>query len=337
MAERDVLKRSTSDALEMLSFASRQGIDLPQDAVSAIINVERAGDDINEDQEKQFWHASFIVAKAIKPVTIESIRSTAGAIVATRRYRERTIITLIFLLLFQIYWLVGATAVNNLTAIRGRLEGMSDEFHQTSREIAALDQNKPEFSEAKKKLDADNADILYKVWPDRMSASTNFDVLRNWNLGSYLLLLHSTPPLEPETTRPNQEQHFLWVFTAQNLEQLQVAQIILTALFKYFLPLLYGALGASAYIVRSLTTEIRDSTYTLNSDIRYQLRFYLGAVAGLSIAWFTSEPRPSTVLQSLSPLALAFLAGYSVELLFSLLDRIVTSFSGPAPEPKIIS
>jgi hypothetical protein len=36
-------------------------------------------------------------------------------------------------------------------------------------------------------------------------------------------------------------------------------------------------------------------------------------------------------LQSLSPLALAFLAGYSVDLLFSLLDRLVVAFSGPEP------
>jgi hypothetical protein len=132
--------------------------------------------------------------------------------------------------------------------------------------------------------------------------------------------------------------YFLWDFTPGNVEQLQTAQIILPALLKYVLPILYGALGASAYIVRALTAEIRDTTYTVGSGIRYQLRFYLGAVAGLAIAWFTSDPRPlenNGIMESLSPLALAFLAGYSVELLFSLLDRLVTAFSGPAPEPKV--
>jgi hypothetical protein len=116
---------------------------------------------------------------------------------------------------------------------------------------------------------------------------------------------------------------------------MQTAQMILTALLKYILPILYGALGASAYIVRSLAAEIKDSTYSAGSVVRYELRFYLGAVAGLSIAWFTSDAKSAEgagILQSLSPLALAFLAGYSVELLFSLLDRFVSAFSGPEPK-----
>lgn len=125
------------------------------------------------------------------------------------------------------------------------------------------------------------------------------------------------------------------VLTPENLEALATAQIMLTALLKYLLPILYGLLGACAYIVRSLTNDIRDSTFSLGSKVRYQLRFYLGAVAGLSIAWFTSDAKPAEsagMLQSLSPLALAFLAGYSVELLFSFLDRFVTAFSGPEPK-----
>ena len=99
---------------------------------------------------------------------------------------------------------------------------------------------------------------------------------------------------------------------------------------QYLLPILYGALGASAFIVRALATEIRATTYTNESNVGYQLRFYLGAVAGLSIAWFTSGGKvaeTSGLLPSLSPLALAFVAGFSVELLFSLLERVVAAFS----------
>lgn len=83
--------------------------------------------------------------------------------------------------------------------------------------------------------------------------------------------------------------------------QVQTAKIALATLLKYLLPILlqikyllpilYGALGARAFIVRSLADQIKATTYTAQSNVGYQLRFYLGAVAGLSIAWFTSDPK----------------------------------------------
>ena len=127
---------------------------------------------------------------------------------------------------------------------------------------------------------------------------------------------------EIEAAQPDdpQPQFYLWVFTPETVKQMQTAKIALATLLTYLLPILYGALGASAFIVRSLAERIRAITYTAESNVGYELRFYLGAVAGLSIVWFTSGERgadTSGMLQSLSPLALAFLAGFSVELLFS--------------------
>ena len=43
-----------------------------------------------------------------------------------------------------------------------------------------------------------------------------------------------------------------------------------------------------------------------------------------------------TAFDAISPFALAFAAGYSVDLLFTLLDKIVNAFSAPrdVPSPK---
>lgn len=100
------------------------------------------------------------------------------------------------------------------------------------------------------------------------------------------------------------------------------------ALFnQYLLPLLYGLLGSLAYILRTLTKEIQDVTYTRGSNVRYQLRWPLGVLAGVTIGWFF-DPETLKLAGTITPLGLAFLAGYSVELLFVGLDRIIGAFTG---------
>ena len=97
---------------------------------------------------------------------------------------------------------------------------------------------------------------------------------------------------------------------------------------QYLLPLLYGLLGSLAYILRTLTREIHEVTYTRDSNVGYRLRWPLGMLAGVTIGWFF-DPDTLEGTASITPLGLAFLAGYSVELLFTGLDRVVGAFTGP--------
>lgn len=121
----------------------------------------------------------------------------------------------------------------------------------------------------------------------------------------------------------------------KNTAALQEAKFILQGIQLYILPLLYGLLGAAAYVLRTLTTEIRNLTYEIESNIRYRLRIQLGAVSGLAIGWFSDAGLTfSASTLSLSPLALAFLAGYSVEVLFSLMDRMIYTFSSDESSTK---
>jgi hypothetical protein len=104
---------------------------------------------------------------------------------------------------------------------------------------------------------------------------------------------------------------------------------------QYVLPLLYGLLGALAYILRTLSREIQNVTFTRGSEIRYSLRWPLGMLGGVTVGLFF-DPADLSGLAAITPLGLAFLAGYGVELLFTGLDRMVSAFAGEGPErPKI--
>jgi hypothetical protein len=68
---------------------------------------------------------------------------------------------------------------------------------------------------------------------------------------------------------------------------------------------------------------------------RVLLRVCLGGLAGLAIGWFWT-PSSSKLINdattySTAPFALAFLAGFSIDLLFSILDRILQAVE---PKPK---
>ncbi len=121
----------------------------------------------------------------------------------------------------------------------------------------------------------------------------------------------------------------------RNEIELASANSTLSSLATYVLPLLYGLLGSLAYILRSLAREVVAVTFSEVSRTRFRLRWPLGMLAGIAIGWFF-DPSNLPGIEALQPLALAFLAGYSVELLFTGLDKTIATFTneGQVPPPK---
>jgi hypothetical protein len=124
-----------------------------------------------------------------------------------------------------------------------------------------------------------------------------------------------------ELTGPEQNEVMQWTY----------AQVRLEIISKYFLAILYGLLGATTFALRSIWQDINDGLYSETSKPQYWSRIAIGAVSGLVIAWFVptgdAGAAGQSTLATLSPFALAFLGGYSVELLFALMDRFVRAFT----------
>lgn len=101
-------------------------------------------------------------------------------------------------------------------------------------------------------------------------------------------------------------------------------------LVSWFLPGLYGLLGACVFLMRDLLRV--NGQHGPQGDKRIVdllsllLRIALGGLAGIIIGWFWV---PTSAGSSASPIpvssvsfGLAFLAGFSIDMLFSLLDRV---------------
>ena len=129
----------------------------------------------------------------------------------------------------------------------------------------------------------------------------------------------------------NVNKNYYSLFEQDYMDNLQVLRFSIEILTLYLLPLAYGLLGSCTFILRVIANEIDKHIYTREHDIQFALRLLLGAFAGLVIGWFISsdaELGQGFTPTKLSPFAIAFIAGYSVELLFTMMDKIVSVYSG---------
>jgi hypothetical protein len=89
------------------------------------------------------------------------------------------------------------------------------------------------------------------------------------------------------------------------------------------LPVLYALLGTCAYLLRSFSEEMRNRTFVpSHSD---SARFLIAAIGGGVVGLFGNF----TINQgaSISPLAVAFLVGYAVDVFFSFLEGLIQAFT----------
>lgn len=151
--------------------------------------------------------------------------------------------------------------------------------------------------------------------PLPIDIEAHYLLLKKWNQ----FWMFGQPLHFGEQTQQNSAEH---TFSLEFSAHLITAQACLHMLQSYFLPLSYGLLGALIFILRTLLQQVRTLTYTISREVGYRLRLTLGCLAGMITGWFL---KPDLGEVSLSPMAFAFLAGYSIEILFTLLDKLIDS------------
>ncbi len=338
MASKRHAQEYIEEAQLLLAYAVQQGIELEEALVTTLVKARNEIDqgNLRPEREIEFWMAFDNLARLVQPVSVASLKATRAynarrnkeGVISTqspkadrtiRVYQKWSVVILVLVLVVQIYWLIGSVIITAVTQdIPERVQVLEVSVKETSGKLNQAHQNN---NEAEAKLAIEERD-RYQNELKNLEDSKNayYDSLRTWsNVLCLGVLCHKKEGYY-------NEQGYI--------ETRQAAQLVLQPIQLYILPILYGLLGTSAYVLRSLSKEIKDLTYTIDSNVRYRLRIQLGSLAGLAASWFlygTSDggtPSQLISFQRLSPLALSFMAGYSVELLFTAMDKVVTSFSG---------
>lgn len=350
--------QAIEDGQRLISYIAKGGTtELPIDLAKSMINAKykAASGQWSAEEETEFLANYDKLATIVYPVTVQSLNAiipeqTSAQSESTKAeqvvtwYRRYTLTALAVLLMAQFYWLGGNNLRVNLTDIFNQREAIHDTINSGKESPAAVAQLEDKLLLVNQKLDA------------------NYQLLRSWNRVSSFGISYSGEL--PEYTKEKlgykdahpstgQEMTASEVFVKKDAQTAELdrdlysarilyfknilaANFFLDAFQGYILPLLYGLLGAFIYVLRSLLKDIRQLTYTSDNEIRYRLRLTLGSLGGMVVGWFL-KPQGVDTMATLSPMALAFLMGYNVDVLFSLMDKLVdnirNAINKPAEQP----
>ncbi len=302
-------------------------------------------------EEDKFWEATSALSKELYPVTHTTLKASKK-----NEYGRRGVylfVPITALLLVTLFWLQSVWVIlNNVTTsidenIKSRdsadLVLKESEFRVglLEEKLQRKDLSKEEEGSVLKSIESEKTkqsetEQIKTTSISELKSSTL--ILEKWVLFKWLLT--SARPPSPglfdgkeEKERKRQE---IGTWEEKKAEKKEFwdktlyiwAKQVIYGLSAYVLPLICALLGSCAYILRSMLNKIKNLTYSKELIIQYLLRLVLGALAGISIGWFFKpESTNLGLVTSISPLALAFLAGYSVELLFTAMDKIISTFT----------
>lgn len=108
----------------------------------------------------------------------------------------------------------------------------------------------------------------------------------------------------------------------------------LAMLLGFLEPFVYGGLGGCAYLLRRAHAHFTAHTFNANFRPEYLTRIVGGVVSGGAMTLFVVYVVDADgVVPKLSQAAIGFLAGYSTELLFRTIDRLLEALFSRANPP----
>jgi len=339
----EIVKKLENTQL-LLGYITDNGKDINKEWVTTLVNARyRLENNLwDVETEVDFLMAYREVTNLIMPVTIDSLVAqrtnkiaqfantpntgkkailswlTPGSfsLKSVSIYSVCTVIFMAILLTLQIFFCLGSTRLSDIQASEEKLIQKNKRLQElnlmlnTGLEDNSLKIYEIERDEIKDELGRINKEI-----------ESDIRLLIPWvsKVRTFSFNIQSIK------TEKNEEAKNYSLKNNSYIQEAKSYQIIIGI---YILPLLYGLVGGFTFVLRELNSEIKNLTFTSSDNTKYLLRILLGAIAGLSIGlfWGDIEKSESLGLASLSPMLLAFIAGYCVEYVFIFIENIVLGF-----------
>jgi hypothetical protein len=341
---------AVSDSQELLRYAAEAGIQLSDANLAALVHAKACADagQVPEEAAVAFYAALTTLAAKAAPVSVDTLRISEDK---TRRSLRRNGVFSVALA-FLVVFFSGVTFVT--VSMSKDIEGGIDHANElavklrnqvgppdpgntaeTSCGVATTPPTpKIQFSDEPLMISelqdfaatirtllrtATKLDFFVRNW-ERSPLDTD-DAKSEWKTNSQAKL-----QLEPGLVNIRKDT-FCKISTyqdvrefAQNVRSDTLA--VYGALTNYLLPVLYALLGAFAFNLRDFSERVKQRTYHPSSYAN-TARTIAAMTVGAIISLFNIFSRDA----ALQPLALAFLAGYGVEVFFAFLDTLLVTFS----------
>ena len=352
------LEQAINDGQRIITYIIRHGtITLDPEIANIIIDAKYkiANKQWSAQDENTFLIHYDKLSKIIHPVTVESIRCVipmqsgskesgrkessnkrvlTKAEISVAWYRRSTLFALFLLLITQVYYLFGIALSHNLSDFFEQRETVRVNIINSQGGPGNKDKLENEHRLLNQKIDANYKLLL--LWNQVWSMGGEFsDTMPRYTEKKF--------ELDKKTLNRQFQDNFdklnkleleqsLYQARLVYFSNLLSAETMLTVLQSYILPLLYGLLGAFIFVLRSLLRDIKAITYRYDCEIGYRLRLTLGALGGMIVGWFL-KPDEVQLSASVSSMALAFLMGYNVDMLFAVMDKIIDNLKHSLDKP----
>ncbi len=299
---------------------------------------------------QRFWTAYAKLCDLIKPTAIEclavaqpniahrkwlglgAVEKVSLAVRTSGLYSTVLIVLLIPLLLIQLYVWICTTQSKHIDDLmpqyKAQLSALNDEYTKLGAATANIKSENwtPDQVASAAKISTDAAALNEQGENIRYSAS----LLGENFLGQAASLFAAPQRNAAAATQSDKQWYEDYHEAASRVDNLlsivpkvQARTNLIVGIFLSFvLPVLFATIGAIAYVIRAISDQITQTTFSPTSPIRHVMRVILGALAGVVVGLFNGL----TTQFSLPPLAIAFLAGYGVEAVFSMFDGLIKKF-----------
>jgi len=336
------LAEAIEEANILFTYIIKSGKEVEKEVITTLsyINHIQLIEEIDSVLEGEFWYAYSRLTHAALPATAESIllnsetstrdsqeiikkREIKNTIIT--RYSRWAAVVIFVVLFFQIYWVVTSAITTKfqetielkikteekLTVLQLQFDRLLqeqqaiEEMNGTSVMKEMMTAQIEGFTQKFKKF-GDESKHIYQTYEEYLSIIQILRLSINFFSTDYSDVTRVTETLI-----------------------IHYQTMINTIVVSYLLPFLLGLLGAIVYILRLISNEIKNKTFLPENSQGYQLRIYLGTIAGITFSWLFGFLLPvgeNSQFGNASPLAVAFLVGYSVEILFYGLDKLTGNF-----------
>ena len=350
------LPTAVLNAQILLAYATQKGIDVKDEVIKTVVETATVvrQEKVTDVQEIAFWSALNALAKSVSPVSVSSLRATMDSHTrgparifgidvgrsSPARWAVRSytigILGILFILLFvQIYWVFGNSIISDIQNGRKHVLELESQIQAHANSKAGAQKSLAvRVSGMYPVDDQELASLFQQLDAQQLQQQTSHHLLERWT--NFFGDLITWGPLSTSSVvekicdgGEGANADF-----CRNVARTQSVAVFLDILQRYALPLLYGLLGSCVYVLRTLSSEINTRTFSEASLIGFRIRICLGTLGGMVVAWFVTPDIADGLFKSLSPFALAFLAGYSIELVFSAMDRFLTAFTSKTQDAR---
>jgi hypothetical protein len=354
----DPLSDSVARAKLLLAFASQGGIPIVEDDLNAVLTAEKnlKEGNIEPAVEAAFWIALSKLAVAVRPVTVASLQDTALVTgyskIGLFTNQASKFVAFVAMATLAVIIVVQIQAVQ----LSSRIQGFDDLVAKSKVSADAalklwVESRNAILSEfggdpATKAAAVAKTTAANAAW--EAAYGRNFETLKARASAAHLLedskqfwmiphkpydhsMLSPPPPLDSSLL-----PELAPALPVDEYRHRQEAQNQYDVLYRLILPALYGLLGSCIFVLRSVSSQLENFTFTWTRRLLGSARLTLGPILGVA-SLVLIDPSKTDALGTLPQIAIALIAGYSVDLVLNFMDKLTSAFGQPSTSGQTTS